>query len=67
MDNKHRTKQELAKELNMSLRTLHRRIKQLGIPHSGRLLSPGECAHIAQQLDEHQFFQNFGGATEGER
>jgi len=66
MDNKHRSKQELAKDLNMSLRTLHRRIKQLGIPHSGHLLSPSDCAYLAQQLDERQFAKNFEGSGRSE-
>ena len=60
MNNKHKSKQEFANELNMSVKTLYRLMKKLGIPFSGSLLSPSECKYIANRLDEHKFSQTLG-------
>lgn len=59
MDIKHKSKLEFAQELNMSAKTLYRLMKKLGISYSGSLLSPSECTHIAQRLDERKLLQNF--------
>ena len=67
MDKKHKSKQELAKELNMSARTLHRRIKELNIARSGRLLSPRECEDLARRLEAPQGgWQQPGNDASGE-
>ena len=64
MNNKHKSKQEFATELNMSAKTLYRLMKKIGIPYSGNLLSPSECRYIADRLDEHKFSQNLGSPGE---
>lgn len=65
MDVKHKTKQELAKDLNMSAKTLYRLMQNLSIPYRGSLLSPSECTYIVQRIDEYKVSQNLGKTAIG--
>lgn len=57
-NNKHKTKEEFARELGMSKSTLYRRIHSIDFKTSGELLSPAEQVELRAALDNYKGSKN---------